>query len=248
MSEIIKSQCEILAELRRFDEKIIRLKGEMDLIPINTQKLQNHLQEQDQRIQRERNLYEGIEKKLRKLEQDLKEKEDSLQKAQGKMMEVKTNEEYQAALKENEGKKGEKSGLEDQILTLLSEADENRRRMKEVEHQCKEIEQAAKQDLRRLEDEKNKLNGLFYEQQKSREATLVRLSDDTRTLYQRVSLRTQGVPVVVVENGKCQGCNMIIRPQLFNEVIGFQAIHRCPTCGRILIASASGAPQSEDYH
>ena len=239
MSEIIREQYVVLEDLRRCDEKLVRLKRELDLIPVETEKLKRHLEQESLLLKDERTLFEGTEKRLRKLEQDLKEKEDGLSKAQDKMMGVKTNVEYQAALKENEQRKGEKSGLEDLVLALLSEVEVHRSKVKECESQFMSLESVANGDIKRLEGERTKLLDLFSKQNQTKENTLVRLSSDVRSMYQRVAARIVGVPVVPAENGMCSGCNMMIRPQLFNEVIGFQAIHRCPSCGRILICHPS---------
>ena len=57
-----------------------------------------------------------MEKSIKNKEIDLKTKEGELQKAEEKLMEVKTNEAYKAAQKELDSQRKMLSSLEDQIL------------------------------------------------------------------------------------------------------------------------------------
>ncbi|MBI4405291.1 MAG: hypothetical protein HY537_14100, partial [Deltaproteobacteria bacterium] len=69
-----------------------------------------------------------------------------------------------------------------------------------------------------------------------RDVVVKGLDSEVATLYRRLTSRLKGVAVVEVESGTCLGCHMRIRPQMYNEVIGYQAIHRCPNCGKIMIS------------
>jgi predicted nucleic acid-binding Zn-ribbon protein len=179
--------------------------------------------------------FETSEKKLRSSEGDLREREDRLKKAEGKMMEVKTNEEYKAALKENDSQKKDKGGLEDQVLGLLTEVEEQKRLLKEVEKTVQAYEASVREDKKKLEDEQAKLDALLKEQLNRRESVSSQLAPETASLYSRLAIQFKGMAVATAENGMCLNCNIKIRPQLYNEVLGYKAIHRCPSCGRILV-------------
>ena len=44
----------------------------------------------------------------------------------------------------------------------------------------------------------------------------------------------RGLAVAPVQNGTCQGCNMNIPPQLFNQLQRGDSIELCATCNRII--------------
>jgi uncharacterized protein len=243
----MKAQYHILGELRRVDEKVARLQREVERIPEELNKLEKALGGRREEYEKVKVLFEGCEKKLRAAESNLKEKEDKLHKAEGKMMEVKTNEEYQAAMKENQTQKGEKSGLEDQVLTLLNDVEAQRTQLKEVEKNFKTYESVVKEDSKKLQEEQSKIVAQLDEQLKKRQGVSSQLSPEISQMYHRMATRMKGVIVVPVENGMCSGCHMKMRPQLYNEILGFKTVHRCPSCGRILIiANADTEPVDTD--
>lgn len=244
MSEGIKAQYQILADIKRVDEKIARLHAEAEHIPAELTKLEGALKSRLEEFERAKTTFDALEKTLRKCEADLREKEDFLRKAEGKMMEVKTNEEYQAAMKENDTHKQSKVGLEEQVLKLLAEVEEKRKQLKEVEKNFKAYEGTVGGEKKKLEEERDRVGRLIEEQATKRTQVTAQLSSEIAALYQRIASRTKGA-VVSVENGMCLGCNMKIRPQLYNEVIGFKMIHRCPSCGRILILAPKEATAGE---
>jgi predicted nucleic acid-binding Zn-ribbon protein len=245
LSEAIKAQYQILADIRRVDEKIARLHAEAEHIPGELAKLEGALKSRRDEYERVKALFDTSEKNLRKLEQDLRAKEDSLRKAEGKMMEVKTNEEYQAAMKENEAQKADKGGLEEQVIKLSLETDGQKKHLKEAESALKDYEVSLGGDKKKLEEEKTRVMGLIRQQEETRAQFTSQLTPEVKTLYTRVASRTKGA-IMIVENGMCLGCNMKIRPQLYNEVIGFKILHRCPSCGRILISVPKDSTDSGD--
>jgi len=241
----MKEQYEILAQLKRVDEKVNRLQNEADRIPAELAKLEQALASRKAEFGTSKEAFDTQEKALRKAEGDLKEKEEGLRKAEGKMMEVKTNEEYQAALKENQGQKGEKGKLEEQVLTNMSQAEEHRTKFKEAEKTLKEHETAYQRDKKTLEEDRLKVVNQIEHQLQLRNQMSAKLSPDVATIYNRVVNRTKGVSIVRAENGRCQGCNRTIQPQLYNEVLGQKAVHKCQNCGKILLVASQELPPEE---
>jgi predicted nucleic acid-binding Zn-ribbon protein len=231
----MKNQYQILADLKRVDEKVVRLQRDRDRIPQEIGVLDAACQKRREEFTKAKEQFDATEKKLRAAESDLREREDRLRKAEGKMMEVKTNEEYQAAIKENDSQKKEKAGLEDQVLQLITEVEEQRRQLKEVEKTVQAYESTVKEDKKKLETEQAKLEALLKEQLERRDSISSQLAPETASLYSRLAAQFKGMAVATAENGMCLSCNIKIRPQLYNEVLGYKAIHRCPSCGKILI-------------
>lgn len=241
----MKEQYEILAQLKRVDEKVARLQNEADRIPAEIAKLEKVLADRKAEFNTSKTAFDTQEKALRKAESDLKEKEEGLRKAEGKMMEVKTNEEYQAALKENQGQKGEKGKLEEQVLTSMTKAEEHRTKFKEAEKVLKDHETAYQRDRKTLDEDRLKVVNQIEHQLQLRNQLATKLSPDVATIYNRVVTRMKGVSIVRAENGRCQGCNRTLQPQLYNEVLGQKAVHKCQNCGKILLVASQELPADE---
>lgn len=247
MSEATRTQYETLAELRRTDEKILRLKRGLEDIPKELAKLDAALALRRAGFDTAKTALDACEKKLRSLEQDLKERDTQIEKAASKMMEVKTNQEYQAALKENEGRKEEKTKVEEEVAKVSGEADASRKTMKEQEADYKAYENSLKADRVRLQEEAAKLQGLLDEQIQKRQVSAAKLDANIANVYSRVA-SSGTVAVAFVDNYVCQGCRTKVRPQLYNEILGFKAVHRCPSCGRLLISASFENGGSQSNH
>lgn len=242
MSDGIKTQYRILAELKRTEEKIFRLKVELDRIPEELATLEKKISSQQGAYNTAKEKFDTQEKSLRKAEGDLKEKEDFLVKAEGRLNEVKTNQEYQAAQKENEMHKAEKALLEERTLTAMNSLEALRTVLATAEAEFKAQTSSLTEEKTKLQEEAKSLQKGYEELLEKRKGSVATLDVDTASLYGRVLTASRGVPIVKAENGMCQGCNMKVRPQLYNEILGHKAIHRCPSCGRILVV----ATESED--
>lgn len=225
----------ILGELRKIDEKVLRLKKELDKVPTEVARITAAIATKKDLFTKVKTEVETYEKKLRTAESDLREKDDFLKKAESKMMEVKTNEEYKAAQKENDTHKDSKKVLEETILTLMGGLEAQKTRLTAAETEFKEFEEKQTAEKKEIEEERGKLLKLFEEQTAKRDACSKRLPTDLQLLYDKTSRRMQGTAIVMVENCMCMGCNMKVRTQLYNEILGLKAVHKCPSCNRLLI-------------
>lgn len=243
MSEATRTQYETLAELRRTDEKIFRFKRGIEEIPKELAKLDAALADRRKLFDSAKATLETSEKRLRSIESDLKERESGIEKAAAKLMEVKTNQEYQAALKENEDRKKDKTKLEEDVTKLLAEVDAARKNLKTQETEFRTFEESLVADRTRLEEEMARIKGLMGEQLERRKFSAAKLDGPVAVVYNRVS-SSGATAVALVDNGICMGCRTKVRPQLYNEILGFKAVHRCSSCGRLLIGSVHEIPES----
>jgi len=233
-----------LNDLKRTDEKIFRLKNELDQIPVEISELDTQIAKSLETFHQVKNQFETLEKSLRKAESDLKEKEDFLRKAENKMMEVKTNEEYQAAQRENETHLQAKVQLEESVLSLLTQLDEFKITLKDSESQHKKRADEFNQSKAKLQEEGRSIQKSYEELVQKRTSVLSQLDPEIQGLYEKSRAAVKGVPIALVESGLCSGCHVKVRPQLFNEVLGFKAVHRCPSCSRILLVPVDEAEVS----
>ncbi len=230
-----------LNDLKRTDEKIFRLRNELDQIPLELSELDGQIAKSLDTYHQVKTQFETLEKSVRKAESDLKEKEDFLRKAESKMMEVKTNEEYQAAQKENETHLQAKVQLEESVLSLMTQLDEFKIALKDSESQYKKKAEELNQAKTKLQEEGKSIQKSYEDLLQKRISFVSKLEPEIQGLYERSRAAVKGVPIALVESGLCSGCHVKVRPQLFNEVLGFKAVHRCPNCSRILLVPVDEA-------
>src|SRR5690606_28885390 len=117
----------------------------------------------------------------------LKSFEDKIAKAESKLMECKTNEEYKAAQKEVENQKEESARIEDDILKLMTELDGKRARLETDEKEYMAYEEGFRTDKRNLDAEKTRLEELLKTAEERQVEFRNALMDDIRGKYDRTA-------------------------------------------------------------
>ena len=57
--------------------------------------------------------------------------------------------------------------------------------------------------------------------------------------------KSDGVALVKIEGGSCQGCNMVLPPQVISEVMIGATLHNCESCVRLLYYEPEENNESE---
>lgn len=177
---------------------------------------------------------EALDKQRRQLEAAVTEEQSDLQKAQRKLLEVKTNKEYSAMLAEIEAFKQKIAGHEDAVLHNMELTELRKQALQECERQVKEAEQALAEGRRRNALELAVLQETLAGRRQMREEVAQQLDRPVMDLYTRLLTSRKGLAVVGIKNATCQGCCLALPPQLIQEVRRNDRILTCSHCQRIL--------------
>lgn len=202
-------------------------------------------------LARRRKTLEDQDRERRQLEAEITQEQYKLQRAQRKLLEIKTNKEYTAMLTEIEAIKQKISAHEDVVLQLMEVAEEHKDAIREAERKVELEEVTLTEGRQRTETELIVLQQVLLEKRQSREEAMGQLERPILDLYLRLSGSRKGVAVVAIRNGTCQGCFLNVPPQLAQEVRRKDQVLTCSHCHRILYWSAesrqasaeSGAPE-----
>jgi hypothetical protein len=246
----LKKQLELLVKLQACDSAIHQAQRMQESHPRMIAQLEETIAREREALRQQEKLLDETKKKRMQKEQELTLNEDKVQKARQHLTAVKTNKEYQAALKEIELIQQGNVRIEEDILTIMEEAErlvsqkaegETRfsRKAKEVEEGTVVLENQLAACAREIEE---------HEQLKS--TVITQIQTELLDLYHRIKQKRPELTVVAVENSCCMGCHMNIPPQLFNEIKRCQKIITCPHCNRILFweknhETADGTLQAE---
>ncbi len=198
-----------------------------------------------------RKALEDFDRRRRQLESEITQEQYNLQKAQRKLLEVKTNKEYSAMLTEIETIKQKISAHEDAVLQLMELAEVGKEELQDLTRQAEEQELKLAEALRRNEAELAVLQEILAEKRHMREEAMRQVDRPLRELFVRLLSSRKGLAVVGIKNGACQGCFLNVPPQLVQEVRRNDRVLTCSHCQRILYWSAeihqppseSGAPE-----
>lgn len=230
----MRDQLEKLVVLQTIDQRVLEMEREKSQIPQSIASLEEELQREEEKLRLSKEGLEKLQKDRRKKEKDLEEEVDKVKKTEARVLEIKTNKEYQAVLKEIDNAKKLNRQREEEILEILEKLEESQKRIAQEERVLEEKRQAMERRVTALRQkessfEKEMAGSVQQKEQKEKEITPELLSR-----YRMLAEKRQGIAVARVVQGVCQACNMNLRPQLYIELQKQESLILCPNCNRIL--------------
>ena len=230
----LKEQLDLLWELQKIDLILKNIKEQRDRYPKEMKKLDEKQNIEKERIQKEREKIELLEKERKQRESRLNLEQEKIKRAEGRMSEVKTNKEYQALLNEIEALKKACSKEEEEILQVLDEIDELKKNLSKREKEMVIAEGKVEAERKGLQERTAQDDMVWKRETERREVLSKQLESQLSKLYITLKEKRQGVGVVTVKDGTCQGCFVNVPPQMYIEVQKNNDLIRCPNCNRIL--------------
>ena len=170
----------------------------------------------------------------RVVEKDLAMVQSRLSKYKDQLMEVKTNREYQAMLKEIEVAQSEVRRMEDLILEHMLAGDERAAQVKEAETRLVHDKKAIADERARLEAEITTLAAELEAAVAQRAELAAQLPRELIDIYETIAKGRRGQALSEARGGLCTACHVRLRPQMFNELRRNDTLFQCESCQRIL--------------
>jgi predicted nucleic acid-binding Zn-ribbon protein len=167
-------------------------------------------------------------------EESLKKGIDNLKKTKERLLEVKTNKEYQAMLKEIDGIVKKNGETEDEIILKLEEVDAAKNSLKDKEAELSKFRINYEKEKKDLKDELGRIDEETARLARDMEGIRGKIDPEILKRYDKIKGRRNGNAVAPVWKGICEGCHMNIPPQMYNELQKSADIMQCPFCSRII--------------
>jgi predicted nucleic acid-binding Zn-ribbon protein len=230
----MKQQLQLLWKLQNVEQQIEEAQKKQAAYPLELERLQALFKAQEEQEEEEKRRIEDIEKKRIAMEGELELENERIKHSQLKLLDIKTNKEYQALLKEIEIGKEHNSQREEEIINLLDEIDQLKADyINTVEKTHKERE-TVEQETSTIKDQMEKVEQDINQWHQTREKIIKETDPDLLKRYNTLKEKRNGIAVVLAKNEGCQGCYVNIPPQMYNEVQKNNEIILCPNCHRIL--------------
>ena len=234
-TQTLQDQLELIKQLQAIDSALKNLEKAKFDFPQRINQLEKEFDKKKQSLEKGKTSFEEAQKERRKKEQDLSRELERLQKSQDKLALVKTNKEYQAALKEIDDIKQHNSDTETEILLFMEKTDTLAKKVSLEEGEYQKWFQEFEKKKETLNAELKKANQEIQNQQALRNTIIENLEPDLIKKFEMIKERRQGLAVVSIQDGLCTGCNINIPPQKILEIRkSNHAIMQCPFCNRIV--------------
>ena len=223
-----------VVEVQQLDQRVAELTVQIDSLPTQIQTLQSQLDDFIHAHEERKKRLAANLKERKDLEGDIKAIQEKITKHKDQLYQVKTNEQYRAMLKEIEGEERNIRAIEDQVLEKMIEAEEIQKRVQEAAARLEGEKARVAAEIKRLQDERQKDLDERERLQARRKEVAATLTAAVLALYERIRTYRTGAAVAEVRDGLCTACNVLLRPQNYNEIRSNEAVMTCENCSRIV--------------
>jgi predicted nucleic acid-binding Zn-ribbon protein len=230
----LKAQINNLIKLQTIDSEIYALEHEKEAKPQEIKALEEAFEQKKQSLAAlEKNLLD-LQKQRKDKELELASKEEETKKLQTQLYSLKTNKEYQTMMQQIEGIKADASVIEDKILALFDQVDKAKNEGEKEKQKLKEEEKVFLDQKKKAEDRIKEIDDRLTQLQAQRKQVTPDIAEKILAQYERIMKNRDGLGIVSVKNNSCQGCNMLVPPQVINLIKMYERIITCEVCNRIL--------------
>ena len=227
-------EIEQVTRLQSLDLKISELQREIATLPKHIAQIEKTLDSHLRRLEADRAALTGNQKERKQLEDDAKVEGQKISKLKDQMLGAKTNEQYRAFQHEITFCEQAIRKCEDRILDLMSEAEPLDVNVRKAEAALKEEKQHVEAEKARARErtaaDQKQLEQLLSERKK----LVTAVKPQTYSAYERIRKKWHGVAVAEASDGRCSACQIVMRPQFFQDLRHADRVMFCESCGRIL--------------
>jgi predicted nucleic acid-binding Zn-ribbon protein len=157
-------------------------------------------------------------------------------------MEVKTNKEYTTMQHEIATAEEGVRTFEDQILTLMMQADELAAALKAADAAVAVEDRKAAAVRSEVETERGRLEAEIAALIASRSSIEQQMTPEYVRLFTETAAARRGVALSAIRDGHCQACQVTVRPMQIMEARRGDHIVLCESCKRILYVPPPAPP------
>ncbi len=227
-------ELEKLVDLQTVDSRIAAIRADIAALPKEVAQIEAKLAGSKAKVEAAQAAIKADEATRRKHESAIKDQQEKIRKYRDQSLKVKTNQEYKALLSEIEQAEAEIAKLEDKVLEIMVAADVRKETLKQAEAELK----AATAENEKEKEHARQQTALDEQQlaefTSHRKELRAGIGDDALRHYDRV-LKLRGSAISAVHDDQmCSVCRVILRPQVYQDVIKGEDIVYCDSCHRIL--------------
>lgn len=219
--------------LSQFDKGLAGVEIEFAAIPDKLSEVQQDYDDWQGKLSRVEGRLQELEKNFRDKEATLADSQQWIKDSEGKLFRIKTNKEYQAALKEIAERKHTNKELETELLNVMGEVEQVQSEVQKIKSETEAKLKELGEEKATLEARHQELESQLADEKKVWEEKAQGIEDELLDVYKQAKFHNPDAGAMI-DRGSCDGCHFRLPPQLVIEVRRMKSLHTCPTCQRVL--------------
>lgn len=228
-----------LKKLQEYDLEIQEIAGKTDELRAQLDELVSMYDALTASLEGQRAQLEETRALMRDKEIEIETNTDRYNQSKAKLNTVSNTREYNALEREMDQLRKMRAQLEEERDSLKEAVEESEADVNDKAEKTSELEAQIKEEESAIESEQSKSKRRINKLEKERDSLKGDLPKQLVRRYAFISSRRPGPAVVPAVDGTCKGCQMILPPQLYNELFSATKLIQCPTCQRILYLGKS---------
>jgi uncharacterized protein len=220
--------------LQALDRKIAGLEKEIAALPKHVAEIEKKLESHSRRLDADHASLAANTRDRKKLDGDIQVLQQKISKLRDQTLQAKTNEQYKAFQNEIGYAEGEIRKAEDRILDLMEQSEPLEANVKTAEIELKRQREHVESEKRSAQERTAADRKALTETGAERQTIVGEIAPAVYGHYERVRKKTKGTAIADASEGRCDACQMVLRPQFFQDLRRGDQIMFCESCGRIL--------------
>jgi uncharacterized protein len=230
----LQNTLKLLIELQEIEKKIRALAEQKARAPVQIAMMKEEESKAGGRVEEKQEMLKSAQKLRKELEREVEDLERRQNKSKQRLLEVKSNKEYQATLKEIDDIEDLIRRREDQIIEQMEVAESLAEEIREHERLLSEAHKKLEHEGAQLEKEAAKADTLIASLEEQKERLKPQIPAAMWQKYQLLSANRGGIALAPVNQCTCQICHMNLPPQIFIDLQKNEKMMHCPNCQRII--------------
>ena len=232
----MREKLKALAELQNVDLEVAKLRKAADVHPKQLAELERELGAARSAIEAERTRLADVERQKTALEQNIADEKDKVKKWEQRLAEQRSTREYSALAREIDIAKKANQTMADELVELAKTLGAQREAVKAKEAEFTTRQQSLSGKMTELRGKLAEAEAQVKELEGKRAGVAAAVDANLLRRYETVRKKKLPALVGVVFGGTCQGCNMNVPPQMYNNLRVSLGTDVCPSCHRIIYA------------
>ncbi|HBR18322.1 MAG: hypothetical protein A3G39_05115 [Deltaproteobacteria bacterium RIFCSPLOWO2_12_FULL_43_16] len=231
----MKNQLLLLEKVQAIDIQIGIIEEEEKQYNTDIARLLEEIKEHETKIATLKVELDELEKLMQTLDDEIFSCTERIKKNEDRLKNIKNDKEFNAATKELNTAKKEKQTKEGERSKLIEKVDEKKGLIKEADDRLQNKKTELEGKNTAIITNKEEWGKGLKEKTEEKAAIIKDIPPSLLKRYETIKQKRQGIAIVSVEDGTCQGCYMNIPPQAYIQLQkGSSDLIFCPHCHRIL--------------